>query len=1076
MSTERSKRKKELVFIKGYSGVGKSTLASFLEKSVTGGNSSKSTRGQSGDNNSGVFLRGKFDLNNRDEPYSGIASAFSEICRTVRTSNTKQAKRRASGIISRGRRQSGLRRPSCDSSTAFFVERSQDSFDTDEETANNNNLSTTIGKEIMAELGKEAQLLVNLIPELESILPSDSKRRRSSFVTVGGDKKFDAEQERWKYSFRVLTRVLSTYLSPLVLFLDDLQWADPQSLEVIDMLISDTENSNPLMIIGCYRSNEVDERHILTKRREDLLAKQDRFQFNTTDIQLGNFGVDDVNKIIMALLSLDDAESTQWLAEICLKRTLGNPFFLIQFITTLKEHDLITYNLGLLKWSFDQEAIENMTIPTANVVDLLQARMRKLSQETQLVLQYAACLGSSFSSQILALLWTKHAIPNNKSWDDESGNQRPETTTTALEPGQKLPDLLRELEKGNFIEIYGQHRTFIEYRWVHDNVQEAALLLGDAAQDSFQFQIGLLLYDSLARRELEEALFDVVHLINQGDDEKRRPEIIELNLRAAKKAQNISAFHSAAVYVSHAISLLSDDRWTSCQDLTLRLYTLGAEMELAVGRDEIMENYSNEVLTRTDLSILDRLPIYVTKFQKLCDVDGKYDETISLCMDVLAEMGCKFPRGGIKLPIVAISTLLKTVKKAKRVSKVVYEQPRVMTDPTQSAIMLFLARLFYASYHSKNKLFQVLSACNMVQMTLKHGVCSVSGQAYATLGLMTTAVLGDFGTGSFFAETSLLIQQTVGTEYTEAITNFVSYYGPLPWTNPIQSSTLPFMEGYVSGMRSGNVEYAMWNALHSLVVTPYQMGKPLAAIEAECIRIISQADDLKQLDHATSTKMYRQMFLNLMGKSTDPIKLKGDAFDVDVYEPTSPLLKGVIEYTMAELLVYFGEWEQAAELALSKGFIGASPGSVGFMFQTCRRGVAMYAMAHRTKKRLYKKHADKIRKTIEQWMKKGNPNVQHYHSLLSAEHAALHGKIFNAETLYKGAIQLAARAGYLNDAALFNERYADFLLRSSPNSAISEDEANYRIEQAIHFYNEWGAKAKVEILEDNLAMGISTTT
>ena len=237
------------------------------------------------------------------------------------------------------------------------------------------------------------------------------------------------------------------------------------------------------------------------------------------------------------------------------------------------------------------------------------------------------------------------------------------------------------------------------------------------------------------------------------------------------------------------------------------------------------------------------------------------------------------------------------------------------------------------------------------------------------------------------------------------------------------------------------------------------------------IRWANRCPRWKQVDHAKLCRMYHQMFLNLMGKSRKPTLLKGEAFDCDVFVSTSGVLNGALHYIQFELLFFCGEWKRAAKMALQKRK-GAVSGSVAFMFQTCHRGLALYAMAHRTGKWRYKSHACQIRKTVEGWMKMGNPNVQHYHNLLCAEQAALDGKNQSAEALYKGAIQLAARAGHLNDAGLFNERYAAFLLRSNPKSALAEDEAKYRIEQAIHFYKEWEAVAKVEMLEDNLRMGL----
>ena len=139
------------------------------------------------------------------------------------------------------------------------------------------------------------------------------------------------------------------------------------------------------------------------------------------------------------------------------------------------------------------------------------------------------------------------------------------------EEDDDIKKVLAELEGENYIELYG----FEEYRWAHDTVQEAALLLGSSASEScFQFEIGTLLYHNLDKAGLDTALFDVADLINSGNL-SRRPEFAELHLKAAKKAQKLSAFHSAASYVTKGIKLFPGDPWNKeYRSLSLQLYTL----------------------------------------------------------------------------------------------------------------------------------------------------------------------------------------------------------------------------------------------------------------------------------------------------------------------------------------------------------------------------------------------------------------------------------------------------------------------------------------------------------------------
>eukprot|EP00980_Cylindrotheca_fusiformis_P021843 scaffold8677_cov106-Cylindrotheca_fusiformis.AAC.2 len=199
------------------------------------------------------------------------------------------------------------------------------------------------------------------------------------------------------------------------------------------------------MIVGCYRSNEVDDQSLLFQKVQNLLRKQDRFNFHTTDISVRNCDIDGVNRMIMALMSIDDEERTRGLAEVCFKRTDGDPFFLIEFMQMLHDVGLISYNLGLLKWIWDEDRIADATMSADNVVDLLQVRMRKMPANVQLLLQYAACLGSSFSASTLDLIWREQSV---MSAEYNSGT---------------IAKLLALVVSSNLIEACGQNK----YQWVH---------------------------------------------------------------------------------------------------------------------------------------------------------------------------------------------------------------------------------------------------------------------------------------------------------------------------------------------------------------------------------------------------------------------------------------------------------------------------------------------------------------------------------------------------------------------------------------------------------------------------------
>eukprot|EP00980_Cylindrotheca_fusiformis_P025746 scaffold14558_cov137-Cylindrotheca_fusiformis.AAC.11 len=978
---------KELVFIRGYSGVGKSSLAKTLEKE---------TNRETG----GIYVEGKFDFKASNEPYSGIASAFGQVCKRILDRQNQSNKGATVG----------------DDSTSF-------------------------GSRLSDTLGPAANILSNLIPELQDLLPT---KRRSSGSSAESDQ-FDCDsvQKRAKYAFRVLTRALNAEFSPIVLVLDDLQWADESSLEVVDFLISDLQNPNALMIVGCYRSNEVDDQSQLFKNIQALQTKQDKFNFHITDIAVGSCDIESVNRMIMVMMSIDNEERTRGLAEVCFKRTAGNPFFLIEFIQMLQEEKLISYNLGLLQWIWDEKKIAEATMSTSNVVILLQARMRKMSATVQLLLQYAACLGSSFSASTLDLIWREQSVMG-ADYDADS-----------------IKNLLAVVVSSNLVEACGE----TEYRWVHDKVQEAALSLSGVVTPEFQFAIGTALFNSLHARDLEEQLFDVVDLINKG--RAKRHEFAKLNLRAAEKAKQISAFQSAAKYAANGIRSLPSDKWTTHRSLTLALYTTGAEVELALGRSESAEIYSNEVLNRKECTTMEMLPLKMAKSLKLCTVDLKFKETVEINLGLLKDLGVTLLWSRATSPLQSIATLMRTIKMAKKAPppKDIFEKLGRMKDPKHRAAMLLLSRLCYACYRTEYIFLNILCICKIVELTLKFGVSDDSPPGFVQLGMMAGSVQHDYRTATSFIEVGLAMQKACRpTRQAETILS--AYVYRLAWTRPLQQCLAPAADGYASGMRVGDNVFAMWNLLCHHIWLPYTMGKRLGPMIEQCPKLLSQMDELAQPEQAIILKMLWQMMLNLATTPTskDLHKLEGEIFSAESFSGDAVHM-GALHGWQGELLVYY-DLEAAAKRAIDYGdkFPKVARGMFLEMFETFHRAIALFAMARRTSKRKYRTHANKLARRIEGWVRDGNPNVRHYHLAIMAEQAALSKKYDLAEENYKNAIALAARTGFMNDAALINERYAEFL----HEELLDEQESKYRLGESIRFYEEWGAFGKVEALKKQL--------
>ena len=622
---------KELIFIQGYSGIGKSTLVRTLKKDILSSNS--------------AYVEGKYELNSIDIPYSGVAQAFGGLCNKIKNHRSGDA-----------------------------VEK--------------------ITKTINGTMKEEASMMIGLIPELSMFSFRDDNSQEENIQTSGALPSSN-EHERWKYSFRMLTRILGPYFDAIVLVLDDIQWADPASLDIMDFLISDVANPRPLMIVGCYRSNEVDENSVLFCRMQTLEEKREKFGFEITDIELKNLDIDGVNAMVMAMLSIDNKSKTQDLSEVCFKRTLGNPYFVIEFMKMLDDEDLLEFNFGQMQWVWDVSKIKDATMSTSNVVDLLQTRMRKLSKDTQLLLQCAGCLGSSFSISTLKFVWTHYVSQMSKHGNDID-----------------LTDLLEVVRREELIEPCGPDA----FRWIHDKVQEAALSLSNMMTPSFKFGLGLCLYQGLDDSELEKQLFNVADLINKGNvTERSSVDLSKLNLEAAKKAQKVAAFQSGAHYVLNGTKLLPLDAWTKHQDVALELFSVGTELNLALGRISMAKEYIQVVLDQKKYTAMETMPLKLSKMDILHGIDLRYSDVVNNGLEVLKEIGYKLVWSQSLLSIQVLMSVRKTIKRLEKIPVAHFHSLKLMEDPKQIAIMNLLTRITLASYFLENTLLAVLCTCKSVE-------------------------------------------------------------------------------------------------------------------------------------------------------------------------------------------------------------------------------------------------------------------------------------------------------------------------------------------------------------------------
>lgn len=833
--------------------------------------------------------------------------------------------------------------------------------------------------------------------------------------------------------------------------LDDLQWADVASLEVLDVLITDRENPN-LMIVGLYRSNEVEDTHLLAKILRDLQTKREKDKFNMTDIEVGNLSIDPINQIIQDLLSCHD-DRTLDLADVCLKKTRGNVFFLIRYLCAIKEHMLLQFNIGLLKWTWDAHEIEKQTKATDNVVDLLKNQMLGLSMDTSQILQLCSFLGSTFSKKMVAFVWKEAFVT-------EEG-QAP--NDVSLESG------LKSAEKEGFVEKINEEAS--KYRWIHDKIQEAAMsLVPEEDRGSFGGRVGRALVSQLNINDLEESIFTVVNLLNEDsrtESEDQRTKLATYNLRAAEKASLLSSFASAAKYARKGIDMLPESPWQCQYQLTLELYTVAAEAELSQGAAEEAETLSRHVINQKEGSISDKFRLYTVLMDSVANRDQVL-EGLEIGLDLLSQCGCKFPKSSAGITFQTLRGVIKARSNVKKYcNSTTLDLLPTIDDPFRVGMLGIINKIMPYAYMSRQE-YLPLGCMRNLFWTMKYGLCEYSASAFSSVGIIFSS-LGDIQTAKAYAEHALRIIEKYESRNIKSQVLYVTHCFSLHWSNPLQQMLKPLLKSYEVGMQMGDTESAGWGIYHYMLVA-FQVSHQLETLAHDGSVYSRQMWEVGKIKQFTYFNCTWQLCLNLMGHAEDPLVLSGEAMDEEDYEKRASgksihLLPILLSHRII-LYGFLGAYQKCSELALKVGDLAKDiPGSPLVVMCACLNGLSLCHMARQTGKRKYKNGAKKFLGRIKTWLARGNPNLQHWGCLLTAEWEVLRGKKYTAKREYETAIILAARSGFMQDAGLASERYGEFLI----NELKEQDDGVYRLQQALRYYGEWGANGKVQQVEKKYA-------
>ncbi|MDB9511618.1 AAA family ATPase, partial [Kamptonema animale CS-326] len=950
----------------------------------------------------GYFIKGKYDQFQRNIPFSGFMQAFRDLIGQLLTESDLQLEQWKS--------------------------------------------------QILEAVGENGQVIIEVIPELEIIIGQQPPATELSGT---------AAQNRFNLLFQKFTQVFTSAEHPLVMFLDDLQWADSASLNLMQLLMADTGH---LLLIGAYRDNEVNPAHPLMLTLSEI--KKTQATINT--ITLAPLSQVKVNQLVADTLKCPETLALP-LSQLISQKTQGNPFFATQFLKALHQDRLIqftppspSYQGGATGgWQCDIAQVNQQAV-TDDVVVFMGFQLRKLPPSTQQILQLAACIGNQFDLATLAIVSEKSEIETSADlWK-------------ALQEGLILPlsDVYKfyQREENERLVVSNQNTSqqIAKYRFLHDRVQQAAYsLIPSHQKTATHLKIGQLLQQNFSELELEEKLFDIVGHLNLGIElisQARECETLaQLNLQAGVKARNSTAYAAARVYLQTGIELLTANCWQHQYELTLNLYVASTEVAYLNGDFEEMEQMAALVL-RSAQTILDRVKIYQIQISALT-AQSQMLEAISVGKNALVELGVEFSSEPDEaLTGKALQTLGDRLQ-GKQISELI--NLPAMSDSETIAAMQLLAMLFSAIFAACPALLP-LYCSTMVSLSLQFGNAPASTIGYVGYGMVLSSFLGEVKTGYDFGRLALSLVNELNVR--EFKSSALLFFGAFLQHRQeiLRSAILTLKDSYLAGMETGdflNAGYSIAICFYDHLFGGVALDDWALEIENYCVVLAT----LKQDSPLAYLKATQQTVQNLTEIVKQPDLLIGTAYDETVMFPkqyqNNELTVLAVVYIYKLMLAYiFGNYTNALDyLTQANRYLMAATGMIQipvFHFYAGLTYLALCSMESEIEQANTLALMEIHQTNITQWAHHAPMNHQHKVDLIKAEKCRVLGQKAEAIELYDKAIAGAKANEYLQEEALANELAAKFYLNWG-----KEKIAQIYMQEAYYCYIRWGAKAKVADLE-----------
>jgi PAS domain S-box-containing protein len=914
---------------------------------------------------------------------------------------------------------------------------------------------------ILSALGDNGQVIIQVIPELEQVIG-----QQPPVDELSGD----AAQNRFNLLFQQFIQVFTAPDHPLVMFLDDLQWADLASLKLLRMLLHKT--AGYLLIIGAYRDNEVSPVHPLMLAIEE--ARKTGARIST--LTLAPLTQTDLNQLIADTLNCP-AQLAEPLTDLVYQKTQGNPFFTTQFLKTLHTEGWITFNRELGYWQCDIIQVRSLTL-SDDVVEFMALQLQKLPDATQQVLQLAACIGNQFDLATLSIVYEKsHAetaadlwsalqeglvVPINEVYKFFQGDLETRDSPSETQHEQEVSN-----RRATFAEVKMPDSGFCSYRFLHDRIQQAAyFLIPDDQQQITHFKIGKRLLANYFATEREAHLFEIVSHLNASSALITQPteyvELAQLNLMAGQKAKAATAYATAVGYFSIGINVLPEDAWTTYYYLTLALHTERLEAAYLNASFDRLNPWGDRILEQAK-TLLDVVKVYEIRLIA-ARAQGNYEVALQTGLQVLQSLGINFPEQPTASDIEQAFANTRQLWEGRHPLHLL--NLPIMCDPHRLAAMQIMTNMISSAYMAAPVLMPLL-ICKQVDLSIQYGNCPTSVFSYADYGLLLCGIIGDLDAGYDFGQLALVVLERFQAKPCKSRAEFIVQNFIRHWKNPLRELLPHLLEGYQSGLVTGDLESLSLNA-QAYCYYSYFAGKELTGLAEESESYYQALYPLKQEPSLRYLEIVRQTILNLLGQTELPAHLTGTVYNAEYWLPLHQAncdRTALFHFYFNQTVLYylFGQYTQASQASEQveqyfDGGLAQVPVTL-YPFYDALIHLALYKQSSVDQQQQILDRVQRHQEKLQHWATLAPFNHQHRWELVEAERRAVLGDR-TAIDCYDRAIAGAKDNGYVQDEALANELAAKFYLDWGKDR-IAQD----YLHKAYYGYAYWGAAAKVKDLE-----------